>query len=291
MKGRIFNGITVLFSILLILSLLGCGTGNNSVSLGNENNVSNEVEEAFDNDQSSEEEENDSDVLSNENEEKEEGADTDASPSDDTVSEVKEEKGEVSPPSSSQKEAEKEKNPPSSISNENKNKIDTSSNNNSSAKEETTKEKQSTSSSSSEQTKEKDNTKDNKESRDTSKTETKEETKTPDPTVTIVVKGPKEVGTIINRSTVTISDGDTVLDVLLNVAGQQNPSIHVDYSGRGAMAYVHGIDNYYELDYGPRSGWIGKINGNDLTKSAGATSVKDGDHVEWLYMEDFMGDS
>ncbi|OCA87548.1 hypothetical protein A8F94_06720 [Bacillus sp. FJAT-27225] len=104
-------------------------------------------------------------------------------------------------------------------------------------------------------------------------------------TATVSIKGPDEVGMIMGAKKVELKEGDTVIDVLLRAAGK---SIFVDYSGSGATAYVAGIDNYYEFDYGPRSGWICKKNGVTLEKGAGSTKVSEGDRIEWIYTEDFL---
>lgn len=110
----------------------------------------------------------------------------------------------------------------------------------------------------------------------------------PKQTVTISITGPTDVGTIVGETKVSFQEGDTVLDVLLKIADKNN--IHVSYTGTGAMAYVEGIDNYYEFDYGPKSGWTCRLNGPALPKSADAIKVKAGDRIEWIYTEDYSKD-
>ncbi|MBU9712005.1 DUF4430 domain-containing protein [Evansella tamaricis] len=124
------------------------------------------------------------------------------------------------------------------------------------------------------------NTKENNSSKPPSTEPEKE--KAPSPTVTIMITGPKEVGTLVSEKKVDFKEGDTVLDILLKT------SVVVDYTGGGATAYVYGIADLFEFDYGPRSGWIARVNGNDLTKSSGTTTVKEGDKITWVYLEDFM---
>lgn len=122
----------------------------------------------------------------------------------------------------------------------------------------------------------------------------KAETPTPKPTeppatkVTITVIGPKDVGTLINTTEASFKEGDTILDVLLQITKKQE--MYVDYTGSGAMAYVVGIDNYYEFDYGPKSGWTCKLNGSTLTKSSDAIKVKEGDRIDWMYTEDYSNE-
>ncbi|WP_053367528.1 DUF4430 domain-containing protein [Bacillus sp. FJAT-27245] len=108
----------------------------------------------------------------------------------------------------------------------------------------------------------------------------------PAATVTISIKGPDDTGIILGATAVEIKEGDTVLDVLLKAAGKKG--IDIDYTGSGPTAYVAGIDNFYELDYGSRSGWVSKKNGKNLEKGAGVTKVSKGDRIEWVYTEDFL---
>lgn len=100
-------------------------------------------------------------------------------------------------------------------------------------------------------------------------------------TVTFSLVGPKDKGTIIGAKKVEFKEGNTILDILLKVAGKSN----VDYSGSGAMAYIEGIDNIYEFDYGPKSGWVIKLNGKSLSKSSGVIKVNDGDRIECYYTQ------
>lgn len=104
-------------------------------------------------------------------------------------------------------------------------------------------------------------------------------------TVTFSIMGPKDKGTILPATKVSIKDGDTILQVLLHAASSHSPKLVVDYTGSGAMAYVQGIDNIYEFDYGAKSGWLFKQNGVSLTKSVGVTNIKAGDRIECYYTQ------
>lgn len=112
---------------------------------------------------------------------------------------------------------------------------------------------------------------------------TKPASQNPVQTVQLIIVGPKEQSNINKSLTVKIKNSDTVLDVLLRGIGQDN----VDYSGSGATAYVKGIENVYELDYGPKSGWTVSQNGTKLVKSAGVIQVRAGDKIEWGYTKDY----
>jgi hypothetical protein len=104
-------------------------------------------------------------------------------------------------------------------------------------------------------------------------------------TVSITITGPKDFGVILPKINVRFSEGDTVLDVLLKVAKKKN--FFVEYNGSGAMAYIEGIDNLYEFDYGPNSGWNFKLNGAIVSKSSDLVKIKKDDRIEWVYSEDF----
>lgn len=86
-----------------------------------------------------------------------------------------------------------------------------------------------------------------------------------------------------------INDGDTVLDALIAVT--QAYKIQMDYrGGRGATAYVEGIDNVYEFDRGQGSGWMFRINGKFPDRGAGAITLCSGDRLEWLYTTNLGAD-
>ncbi|MDP4171865.1 MAG: DUF4430 domain-containing protein [Bacillota bacterium] len=101
--------------------------------------------------------------------------------------------------------------------------------------------------------------------------------------VSFSIAGPKNQGIIMKKTNVIFKKGDTILKVLLQATEKRH--IQVDYSGSGAMAYVNGIDNIYEFDYGAKSGWVCKQNGKSLTKSVDAILVKDGDQIEFYYTQ------
>lgn len=102
--------------------------------------------------------------------------------------------------------------------------------------------------------------------------------------VNIVIIGPEEVGEILSPTDVTIEDGDTVLNVLIEVTKEKK--IQMEYKGAKAFAYIEGIDNIYEFDYGNTSGWKYRVNGTVPGKSCGAYVVKPGDIVEIIYVLD-----
>lgn len=102
--------------------------------------------------------------------------------------------------------------------------------------------------------------------------------------VTIVIIGPKDVGTILSTTEVGLNEGDTVFDILKQVVKDNN--IQMEYKGRKSSVYIQGIHNIYEFDNGPESGWIYRVNGEVSQSSCGAHKLKNGDKIEWLYTTD-----
>lgn len=100
------------------------------------------------------------------------------------------------------------------------------------------------------------------------------------PTITLIIIGPEDMGTILEVETVFIA-GETVLDVLKRVTREQR--IHMEYRGKNGTAYVEGINNVYEFDYGAESGWLYSVNGVFPNRSAGIWDVEAGDDIRWLY--------
>ncbi|WP_225228828.1 DUF4430 domain-containing protein [Bacillus sp. PS06] len=98
--------------------------------------------------------------------------------------------------------------------------------------------------------------------------------------VTISINGK---GVILSNTTIEVTSNDTVLTILQRVTKAQGISLSV--RGSGGMSYVEGINNLFEFDYGPQSGWIYKVNGTSQNKSAGIYKVNPGDVILWEYTE------
>lgn len=89
---------------------------------------------------------------------------------------------------------------------------------------------------------------------------------------------------ILGKTEVALQDNDTVFSVLARTLRKKG--IQMEYQGSGSSVYVQGINNLYEMDRGPKSGWVYKVNGSYGTKSAGAASVKQDNIIEWVYTID-----
>ena len=101
----------------------------------------------------------------------------------------------------------------------------------------------------------------------------------PENTVILSIVGPNEAS--LSATKIKINDGDTIFSVLNHA--KNDKIIIMDSTGSGSTAYIQGINNVYEFDYGPKSGWMFKLNNVSITKSVGVIKVKAGDHIEGYY--------
>ena len=99
-----------------------------------------------------------------------------------------------------------------------------------------------------------------------------------------------EDGLIVPETQVEISEGDTVFDVLLAVT--KDKKIHMEYVSTPLYSsnYIEGIGNIYEIDAGPLSGWMYKVNGEFPSYGCGRYVVEAGDRIEWVYTCDLGRD-
>ncbi len=95
-------------------------------------------------------------------------------------------------------------------------------------------------------------------------------------------------GVLLGTTEFPLAEGDTVFDLLTRAA--QEHSLHFEYSGTPELAYVQGIGNLYEFEYGDLSGWVYRVNGTSPSVGCGACTLQDGDAVEWHYTLDLGKD-
>ncbi len=104
-------------------------------------------------------------------------------------------------------------------------------------------------------------------------------------------EGIPEDGIILDQTEYPIEEGDSVLDVLI-LAAKQN-KLPLDYEGGDTAlgsAYVSGINDLYEMDFGSQSGWLYSVNGDYPGVSCGDYLVKAEDVIEWVYTCDLGKD-
>ncbi|MBK5262488.1 MAG: DUF4430 domain-containing protein [Peptostreptococcaceae bacterium] len=99
-----------------------------------------------------------------------------------------------------------------------------------------------------------------------------------------------ENGLIVQPTKVEIKEGETVFDVLLKVT--KDKGIHMEYVSTPLYKsnYIEGIGNIYEIDAGPLSGWMYKVNNWFPNYGCGRYVLKDGDNIEWVYTCDLGRD-
>lgn len=95
-------------------------------------------------------------------------------------------------------------------------------------------------------------------------------------------------GVILPPTTVEITDGETVIDVLKQVTRAHK--IPMEYEGFQGTTYVQGINSLYEFDAGPLSGWLYFVNKQPSNSSCGIYKLKSGDVIDWLYTCDLGKD-
>jgi hypothetical protein len=93
---------------------------------------------------------------------------------------------------------------------------------------------------------------------------------------------------ILDTTDFTISDGDTVYDILLEASKRYE--LQIDNRGAAGNAYIASIQYLYEFDYGDLSGWMYMVNGEFPDVGCQSYTLRDGDTVEWLYTKNIGKD-
>ena len=90
-------------------------------------------------------------------------------------------------------------------------------------------------------------------------------------------------GVILGTTKVEFSEGETVLDVLKRICSVKG--LHLEYRFTPAYDsyYIEGINQLYEFDCGPESGWMYKVNGRFPNYGCSQYKLKDGDVIVWCY--------
>ena len=96
-------------------------------------------------------------------------------------------------------------------------------------------------------------------------------------------------GVILGTSTVEFEDGETVFDVLQRVCSYAGIQLEYSYTPMYESYYIEGINNLYEFDCGPESGWMYKVNGWFPNYGCSGYELKDGDHIVWMYTCNGLG--
>lgn len=97
-------------------------------------------------------------------------------------------------------------------------------------------------------------------------------------------------GIIYTLQEVVFYDGESVFNVLQRELKKNN--IHFEFVNTPGLnsAYIEGINNIYELDGGPYSGWMYKVNGVFPNYGSSQYLLETGDEIEWVYSCDLGND-
>lgn len=95
-------------------------------------------------------------------------------------------------------------------------------------------------------------------------------------------------GVILPVTRVEITDGETVFSVLQRATREHK--IQLVYKGSQGTPYIQGINNLYEFDSGPLSGWMYCVNKLYAHYGCNETKLKNGDTIEWNYTCDMGKD-
>lgn len=99
-----------------------------------------------------------------------------------------------------------------------------------------------------------------------------------------------EDGVLVSTRSIPFKEGSTVFDALVAVTKDQR--VHMEYVSTPLYKsnYIEGIANIYEMDAGPLSGWMYKVNGVFPNVGCGRYELKAGDVIEWIYTCDLGRD-
>jgi len=97
-------------------------------------------------------------------------------------------------------------------------------------------------------------------------------------------------GGVIFSRTVTVTEGESVFDVLLREMRQAGIHMTSRFTPLYNSAYVEAIHNLFEFDAGPLSGWKYRVNGYFPSFGASLYILNPGDVVDWMYTVDLGRD-
>lgn len=97
-------------------------------------------------------------------------------------------------------------------------------------------------------------------------------------------------GVILGERTVEFFEGESVFDVLDRTVKEEHIHMEYEFTPIYNSVYIEGINNLYEFDCGPLSGWMYKVNGWFPNYGCSRYQLKDGDTINWVYTCDLGAD-
>lgn len=104
---------------------------------------------------------------------------------------------------------------------------------------------------------------------------------TPTIPITFSVFGAGGSPIILAPTSANVTEGNSVLQASIEVLTAQN--IPYELGGEGSESYITSINNLSQLDQGPLSGWLYKVNGVFPDAYPNDYTLASGDVVEWIY--------
>lgn len=99
---------------------------------------------------------------------------------------------------------------------------------------------------------------------------------------------PKD-GTILPKTQVSFSEGDTVFEVLNKVCEAAGIQIEYSYTPMYESYYIEGINHLYEFDCGPDSGWMYKVDEWFPNYGCSSYTLQNGQDIVWCYTCNGLG--
>lgn len=91
-----------------------------------------------------------------------------------------------------------------------------------------------------------------------------------------------EDGIILQKETL-FTDGESAFDCVQKLCRENKIHLESSFTPAYNSRYIEGINNIYQLDCGPSSGWMYFINGESINVGLSEYKPKDGDSVELRY--------
>lgn len=98
-----------------------------------------------------------------------------------------------------------------------------------------------------------------------------------------------ENGVILATSAVQFVEGESAYDVLKRACAAADIPLEYSWTVEYGGYYIEGINNLYEFDCGPESGWMYKVNGWFPNYSSSNYILKEGDIIVWAYTCEGLG--
>ena len=87
----------------------------------------------------------------------------------------------------------------------------------------------------------------------------------------------------------TVSEGETVFEVLQRVCSAAEIPLEYSWTPMYNSYYVEGINNLYEFDCGPESGWMYKVDGWFPNYGCSGYTLSGGENIVWCYTCNGLG--